>query len=109
VRRRVKAGLDPVTFAHRIANDGVAPILACERSIFGHTASLEADIETARRDYGITDDWMAENLARHTQAVIQGGFVLAKAGDNPELAREGLDNLDRHIRHLFQVTEEDEP
>jgi TetR/AcrR family transcriptional repressor of nem operon len=79
---------------------------ACGRSIFGHAATLEADIETARRDRGITGDWTAESLARHTQAVIQGGFVLAKAGNDPELARESLDHLDRYIRRLFHVTEE---
>jgi TetR/AcrR family transcriptional repressor of nem operon len=79
---------------------------ACGRSIFGHTATLEADIETARRDRGITADWTTESLARHTQAVIQGGFVLAKAGNDPELARESLDHLDRYIRRLFHVTEE---
>lgn len=80
---------------------------ACGRSIFGHTATLEADIAAARRDRGIISDWTAESLARHTQAVIQGGFVLAKAGNDPELARESLDHLDRYIRHLFHVTEED--
>lgn len=77
---------------------------ACARSIFGHTATLEADIDAARRDRGITGDWTAESLARHTQAVIQGGFVLAKAGNDPELARESLDHLGRYIRHLFHVT-----
>lgn len=80
---------------------------ACGRSIFGHTATLEADIEAARRDRGITDGWTAESLARHTQAVIQGGFVLAKAGNDPALARESLDHLARYIRRLFHVKEED--
>ncbi|MGO1000183.1 TetR/AcrR family transcriptional regulator [Lysobacter sp. CA196] len=79
---------------------------ACGRSIFGHAATLEADIETARRDRGIADDWTAASLARHTQTVIQGGFVLAKAGNDPRLARESLDHLDRYIRHLFRLTQE---
>jgi TetR/AcrR family transcriptional repressor of nem operon len=79
---------------------------ACGRSIFGHAATLEEDIETARRERGITGGWTAESLARHTQTIIQGGFVLAKAGDNPELARESLDHLDRYIRQLFHVTED---
>ncbi|GLS37339.1 TetR family transcriptional regulator [Mesorhizobium tianshanense] len=80
---------------------------ACGRSIFGHTATLEADIEAARRDHGIAGDWTAESLARHTQAVIQGAFILAKAGNDPALARESLDHLDRYIRHLFHVAEDD--
>lgn len=79
---------------------------ACGRSIFGHAATLEADIERARQDRGITGDWTAQSLARHTQAIIQGGFVLAKAGNNPQFAKEALDHLDHYIRHLFHVTEE---
>ncbi|WP_454816373.1 TetR/AcrR family transcriptional regulator [Labrys neptuniae] len=79
---------------------------ACGHSIFGHAATLEADIEAARREHGIAGDWTAESLARHTQAVIQGGFVLAKAGNDPELARESLDHLDRYIRHLFHLNGE---
>ncbi|KAB8190465.1 TetR family transcriptional regulator [Lysobacter maris] len=79
---------------------------ACGRSIFGHAATLVADIEAARRARGIDADWTAESLARHTQAVIQGGFVLAKAGNDPELARESLDHLDRYIRQLFRITGE---
>jgi len=79
---------------------------ACGRSIFGHAATLEADIEQARQERGIVADWTAESLARHTQAVLQGGFVLAKAGNDPDLARESLDHLDRYIRHLFHVAED---
>lgn len=82
---------------------------ACGRSIFGHAATLEADIEAARRDRGIAGDWTAESLARHTQAVLQGGFVLAKAGNDPQLARESLDHLDRYIRQLFRATGEETP
>lgn len=81
---------------------------ACGRSIFGHAATLEADIELARRNRGITGDWTAASLARHMQAVIHGGFVLAKAGNDPALARENLDHLDLYIRHLFHLIE-DEP
>lgn len=53
------------------------------------------------KDRGIAGDWSAESLARHTQTVIQGAFVLAKAGNDPALARESLDHLDRYIRLLF--------
>ncbi|WP_186420635.1 TetR/AcrR family transcriptional regulator [Bosea sp. CS1GBMeth4] len=83
---------------------------ACGRSILGHAATLEADIEQARRDHGIeTTSWTAASLARHTQAVLQGGFVLAKAGNDADLARESLDHLDRYIRHLFHVAGERAP
>ena len=80
---------------------------ACGRSIFGHTETLEADIETARRERGITGDWTAESLARHTQAIIQGGFVLAKAGNDPAAGAGSPRPSGPYIRHLFHVTEED--
>ncbi|API52752.1 TetR family transcriptional regulator [Rhizobium leguminosarum] len=79
---------------------------ACGASIFDHASTLEADIELARGERGIVDDWTAESLARYTQTVIQGGFVLAKAGNNAELARESLAHLERYIRLLFRVAED---
>ncbi|MBY5867170.1 TetR/AcrR family transcriptional regulator [Rhizobium leguminosarum] len=79
---------------------------ACGTSIFGHASTLEADIELARSERGIMDDWTAESLARYTQTVIQGGFVLAKAGNDAELARESLAHLERYIRLLFRVAED---
>lgn len=74
---------------------------ACAASIFGHAATLETDLRAAMRQRGISGDWTAESLARHTQTVIQGAFVLAKAGNDPALARESLDHLDRYLRLLF--------
>jgi TetR/AcrR family transcriptional repressor of nem operon len=74
---------------------------ACGESIFGHAATLESDIASAMQKHGSTGGWTPESLARHTQTVIQGAFVLAKAGNDADLAREGLDHLDRYIRLLF--------
>lgn len=74
---------------------------ACGKSIFGQAATLEADIGAAMKRFGISADWTAESLARHTQTVLQGAFVLAKAGNDAALARESLDHLDRYVRLLF--------
>src|SRR5690606_29798178 len=49
---------------------------ACGRAILGHAATLVADIKAARQQHGITADWTPESLARHTQAVLQGAFIL---------------------------------
>ena len=77
---------------------------AAGASIFGHAKTLEADIDAAIEARGITPDgWNAASLARHFQAVLQGGFILAKAGDDPDLARESIDHLDRYVRQLFGV------
>lgn len=80
---------------------------ACGESILGHAATLEADIAEAMRARGIAGAWTAESLARHSQAVIQGAFVLAKAGNDPALARESLDHLDRYIRLLFHLPDQE--
>lgn len=74
---------------------------ACEKSISGHAATLEADITEAIRKYRIHPTWTAASLALYIQAVIQGAFVLAKAKHGPEIAAESLDHLRRHLELLF--------
>ncbi|HEU5073085.1 MAG TPA: TetR/AcrR family transcriptional regulator [Polyangiaceae bacterium] len=74
---------------------------ACAESILGHAATLEADIAAAMRAHAIEGNWTAESLARHTQTVIQGSFVMAKATGDPETAREALDHLARYVELLF--------
>lgn len=81
---------------------------ACADSILGHAATLEADIEAARAQCGIRADWTAESLARHTQAVLQGAFILAKATGDPALARESVDHLRRYIAMLFTNSDKEE-
>lgn len=79
---------------------------ACGRAILGHADTLVADIEAARREHGIVGDWTAKSLAQHTQTVLQGAFILAKAGNDSDIARESLDHLDRYVRYLFNLTED---
>jgi TetR/AcrR family transcriptional repressor of nem operon len=75
---------------------------ACARSISGHAETLEADIGEAMAKYGVSGDWTAESLAMHTQAVIQGAFILAKAKGGPEIAAQSLDHLKRYVTLLFK-------
>jgi TetR/AcrR family transcriptional repressor of nem operon len=48
-------------------------------------------------------DWTAQSLALHTQAVIQGAFILAKATGGAEIAADSIDHLRRYIEMLFGV------
>lgn len=75
---------------------------ACERSISGHARTLAADIALARRKYAPHAAWSAESLALHTQAVIQGAFIVAKARNDARLAIDSIDHLRRYIELLFQ-------
>jgi TetR/AcrR family transcriptional regulator, transcriptional repressor for nem operon len=74
---------------------------ACAASITGHAATLEPDIAAAMEKYGVGGDWTAQSLALHTQAVIQGALLLAKAQGGAAVAAESLDHLRRYIELLF--------
>ncbi len=74
---------------------------ACDASISAHAAKVEADIAEAMRNHGIAADWTAESLALHTQAVLQGAFILAKARGGPAVAAESIAHLRRYIEMLF--------
>jgi TetR/AcrR family transcriptional repressor of nem operon len=74
---------------------------ACGASIAGHAATLVADIEGARRQYGVAGEWGAESLALFAQAVLQGAFILAKAKQDPTVAAGCIDHLRRYLEFLF--------
>jgi TetR/AcrR family transcriptional repressor of nem operon len=74
---------------------------ACGASILGHAATLEADIAEALMDAGADVPDVATEaarLARHTQVVLQGAFVVSKAANDPAVA---LDSV-QHLRHYFE-------
>lgn len=73
---------------------------ACEASISGHAQTLEPDIAAALAQRGMADV-DAKSLALFTQAALQGGFILAKAGGGPALARETIAHLKRYFQLLF--------
>jgi TetR/AcrR family transcriptional regulator, transcriptional repressor for nem operon len=77
-------------------------VAACARSISGHAKTLEADIREAMQSYGIRGDWSAESLALHTQAVLQGAFILAKAKGGAAIAADSIDHLHRYLTLLFR-------
>lgn len=82
---------------------GTSPAIreACDASISGHAERIEADIAEAMARHGIEADWTASSLALHTQAVLQGAFILAKAKGGPAVAAESIAHLRRYIELLF--------
>lgn len=74
---------------------------ACDRCISDHAATLVTDIEEAMRQRGIRAEWTAGSLALHTQAVLQGAFILAKAKGGAAIAADSIDHLRRYIEMLF--------
>jgi TetR/AcrR family transcriptional repressor of nem operon len=74
---------------------------ACDISISSHAATLEADIAAAAAQYGTVYPVNAASLALHTQAVLQGAFILAKAKGDVSIARESTEHLKRYFQMLF--------
>jgi len=76
---------------------------ACDASISGHAEKVEADIAEAMKERGIRTNWTAKSLALHTQAVLQGAFILAKAKGGADIAASSVDHLRRYVELLFQA------
>ena len=76
--------------------------LACDATIGGHAATVESDIADAMKRYRIRAPWTAESLALHTQAVLQGAFILAKAKGHAAVAEDSIEHLRRYVELLFR-------
>jgi TetR/AcrR family transcriptional repressor of nem operon len=74
---------------------------ACFRAMADNAAFLTPTIIAAMRKHRIKAGWTAKSLALHTQAVLQGAFILAKAGE-VKAAAESVEHLRRYIEMLFR-------
>ncbi len=75
---------------------------ACAESIHRHASLLAEDIGLAIEAHGIEPNgWTAQSLALHTQAVLQGAFILAKAEGGPGPALDSVAHLRRYVELLF--------
>lgn len=79
---------------------------ACAASILGHAATLEADCAEALAAAGDPPGVTAAALARYTQVVLQGAFVVAKAADDPAVVLDAIAHLRRYLEGLFTPTME---
>jgi TetR/AcrR family transcriptional repressor of nem operon len=70
-------------------------------AIADHAATLEADLAAAIARRGLGDTVSARGLALHSQAVLQGAFILAKGSGDPALARESVAHLRRYLELLL--------
>lgn len=76
---------------------------ACGECIVDHAARLAEDLQAAIDAHPPRAPVTAESLALYTQAVLQGGFVLAKAkGDRAPLI-DAIGHLRRYLEMLFDT------
>lgn len=76
--------------------------VACDASISAYCERLAVDIQQALDCYETTHPVTALGLARHTQAVLQGAFIMAKAKNSPEIARDSVAHLKLYVEMLFR-------
>ncbi len=76
---------------------------ACDASITGHAETLVPDIAAALKAHAVVGI-DPHGLAMHTQAVLQGGFILAKAKNDPEVARQSVVYLKHYVALLCGVS-----
>jgi TetR/AcrR family transcriptional regulator, transcriptional repressor for nem operon len=76
---------------------------ACEATMNRHLEQVTGDITAAMQRYKIRASWTAESLALHTQAVLQGAFIMAKAKGDARVAEECVEHLRRYVVSLFDV------
>ena len=75
---------------------------ASDASMTAYAGRLAEDIAAAIDKYGIKNNVTAISLAWHVQAVLQGGFILAKARGEAAIARETVAHLKRYVEMLFE-------
>lgn len=80
---------------------------ACLSGIAGHAETIAEIIRAAKARHAPRATWSAESLALHTQAVLQGAFILAKAKNDMEIARDSILHLRRYVELLFHHAKED--
>jgi TetR/AcrR family transcriptional regulator, transcriptional repressor for nem operon len=80
---------------------------ACNVGIITHADQVALMIVAAKAKHAPAASWSAESLALHTQAVIQGAFVMAKTKNDVALAADSIRHLRRYIELLFHHAKED--
>jgi TetR/AcrR family transcriptional repressor of nem operon len=75
---------------------------ACASCIGGHAEQLESDISDAMELYQPRATWSAASLALHTQAVLQGAFILAKSTGSAAVVEASIDHLRRYVELLIR-------
>lgn len=89
------------TLAQELHTTHPAIAHAAGMSITSHASTLTADIQAAMDESEKHFPFSAQGLAMHTQTVLQGGFVLAKATGDKRCAEDAVDHLRRYVELLF--------
>jgi TetR/AcrR family transcriptional regulator, transcriptional repressor for nem operon len=74
---------------------------ACNLAILAHARTVEKDLADAKRVYARKAAWEPAGVALFTQAAIQGAFILAKAQNDPNAARQTITHVRNYVASLL--------
>ena len=74
---------------------------ACDRMLSEHVAELTRDLAAAKSRYAPEASWDPQSVGYFIQCVLQGGFIVAKAKQSPEIATASLGHLRNYLVSLL--------
>lgn len=74
---------------------------ACNDALLFHARTVEADLIEAKRLYAPRARWVPLEVALFAQAAIQGAFILAKAQNDAQAARQAIAHLRQYLALLL--------
>jgi TetR/AcrR family transcriptional regulator, transcriptional repressor for nem operon len=81
---------------------------ACDQGMSAGVAALSRDIAEAKQKYAPDASWSAESVAYFIQSVVQGGFILAKAKQDPQAAAQVMRHARRYLEMLLRASPDDQ-
>lgn len=89
------------TLVQEVYRSHPALLSACDAGMSGHIDELVADAAEAKALHAPDAEWTPESVGFFIQAVLQGSFILAKAKNGADVARDNLAHLRRFLETLF--------
>ena len=72
-----------------------------DTGLTNHVAMLARDLDAAKQRYAPDAAWTGESVGTFMQAVLQGGFIFAKASQDPETAKACIAHLRSYLETLL--------
>jgi hypothetical protein len=73
----------------------------CDRMLSDHVSMLTRDLAAAKKLYTPDASWEPASVGYFIQCVLQGGFIFAKAQQNPKVAAASLGHLQAYLATLL--------
>lgn len=89
------------SFVQELSQSHPALHSLCSRYFSDWTSAIERDLSEAAKLRGTLEAINARELAEHFIAVVEGGLILAKAHQNPDVVSRGMEHFKRYLTSLY--------